>query len=73
MLTVLWLQQPMGLGAAAHEIIANPESEAGSIGVVISLQNNNKQLEKEGIERTFITAGSEKVPFEEDGSSVKVS
>ncbi len=58
----------MGLASACHELIANPESEVGSIGVVISLANNSKQLEKEGIERTFITAGSEKVPFEEDGS-----
>lgn len=58
----------MGLAAACHELIANPEAEAGSIGVVISLANNSKQLEKEGIERTFITAGSEKVPFEDDGS-----
>ena len=58
----------MGLGAAAHEIVVNPEAEAGSIGVVISLSNNSKQLEKEGIERTFITAGASKVPFEDDGS-----
>src|SRR5699024_10095076 len=35
---------------------------------LIQLINNSKQLEKEGVERTFITAGDYKVPFNEDGS-----
>lgn len=58
----------MGLASACHELIANPESEVGSIGVVISLMNNSKKLEKEGLERKFITAGESKVPLEDDGS-----
>lgn len=58
----------MGLGSVCHKLISHSESEIGSVGVVISLMNNAKQLEKEGIERKFITAGASKVPFEDDGS-----
>ena len=57
-----------GLAAACHELVANPDAEAGSIGVVVALINDSKHLEKEGYERTFITAGSEKVPYNKDGS-----
>lgn len=57
-----------GLLSACHEIVVNPEAEVGSVGVVVSLMNNSKHLEKEGFERTFITAGSEKVPYDKDGS-----
>lgn len=56
------------MAAATHEIVSNEESDVGSIGVLIQLINNSKQLEKEGVERTFITAGDYKVPFNEDGS-----
>jgi len=55
------------LASAAHEVIVNPDSEVGSIGVVIRLVNVNKMLEKDGIEVKYITAGSAKVPFDEDG------
>lgn len=58
----------MGLGSVCHELISHGESAIGSIGVVISLMNNSKQLEKEGLERKFITAGANKVPFDDDGS-----
>lgn len=56
-----------GLLTSCHEIITNPEAEVGSIGVVISLMNNSEQLSKEGLKRTFITAGGSKVPFDADG------
>jgi len=58
----------IGLGVACHEVIANPEAEVGSVGVVISLLDQSKALEKEGLKRVFITAGGEKVPFNEDGT-----
>lgn len=57
----------LGLGVACHELIANPESDVGSVGVVVSLVNDSEKLKKEGINRQFITAGKEKVPFNEDG------
>lgn len=57
-----------GLSAGAHEIIANPDAEVGSIGVVVRLLNDSKALEKEGYERTFIYAGANKIPFTNDGS-----
>lgn len=56
------------MAVACHEIVANEDSDVGSIGVLIQLINNSKHLEKEGFERTFITAGDYKVPFDKDGS-----
>ena len=43
------------LASAAHEVIMNPNSECGSIGVVIRLANNNKKLEEDGITVKYIT------------------
>lgn len=57
-----------GLVCIADEIVASPDSTIGSVGVLIQLQNISKALEKAGVERTFITAGAQKVPFENDGS-----
>lgn len=56
-----------GLLSVCHEIISNPSAEVGSIGVVISLMNNSEQLKKEGLKRSFITAGASKVPFDAEG------
>lgn len=57
-----------GLVCMADEIVMSSDSMVGSIGVLIQLMNNSKQLEKAGIERTFITAGKDKVPFAADGT-----
>lgn len=57
-----------GLTSIADEIIVSPGSEVGSIGVVVRLMNDSKALEKEGYERSFVYAGSSKVPYAEDGS-----
>lgn len=57
-----------GLTAIADEVIAARDSELGSVGVLVQLMNDSKALEKEGYERTFITAGDDKIPFAEDGS-----
>lgn len=57
-----------GWSAIADEIIMSADSQVGSVGVLIQLMNNSKALEKAGYERTFITAGKDKVPFAEDGS-----
>lgn len=51
----------------ADEIILNPYAEVGSVGVVVSLINNAKALEKMGIQRTFVYAGDNKIPFSPDG------
>jgi signal peptide peptidase SppA len=56
-----------GLTVAAHEVIAHPESSVGSVGVVLQLANTNKRDKEEGIEKTYITAGSEKIPFDKHG------
>ena len=57
-----------GIICVSDEIVAQADSDIGSIGVLVRLMNDSKRLEKEGYERTFVTAGSEKVPFSEDGS-----
>ncbi|AUR86329.1 ClpP/crotonase-like domain protein [Vibrio phage 1.084.O._10N.261.49.F5] len=56
-----------GLLSICHEIIANPDARVGSVGVVVSLMNNSGALEKAGYKRSFITAGANKVPFDEEG------
>lgn len=56
------------LATTADEIIVAEGSEVGSIGVLVRLMNDSKKLEKDGYERTFVTAGKEKVPFAADGS-----
>lgn len=56
-----------GLASSAHEVIANPESELGSIGVVVKLRNINKAMKEMGVEDTYIFAGKNKIPFTKDG------
>lgn len=51
----------------ADEIIARPDSEVGSVGVVVQLINNTKMLENIGITRQFVCHGEQKVPFAENG------
>ena len=51
----------------ADEIIANPMSQVGSVGVVVQLYNNNQMLKNIGIERSFVYAGGNKIPFDADG------
>lgn len=57
-----------GIICACDEVICNPFAEVGSIGVLICLYNDSKHLEQAGYERIFITDGSEKIPFADDGS-----
>lgn len=55
------------LASSAHEIVANPQATVGSIGVVVQLLNNSKALEKAGYSRTFVYAGDNKIPFDDNG------
>jgi len=57
-----------GLSVIADELIMAPSSEVGSVGVLVRLMNDSKALEKEGYERTFISAGDDKIPFDADGN-----
>lgn len=57
-----------GLSVIADELIMAPSSEVGSVGVLVRLMNDSKALEMEGYERTFISAGDDKIPFDADGS-----
>jgi ClpP class serine protease len=56
-----------GLVSACDSIVINPDAEAGSIGVVIRLQNQNEAMKKAGVKTKYITAGDSKVPFDEEG------
>lgn len=57
-----------GISSVADEIIASSDSELGSIGVLVQLINNSEALKMNGFERTFITAGDDKIPYADDGS-----
>ena len=57
-----------GLLCVADEVVASVDSSVGNVGVLISLLDSSKAMEKEGYRRVFVTAGKSKVPFAEDGS-----
>ena len=52
----------------ADEVIIHPQGQAGSVGVVIQLYNDSKYLEKLGVERSFVYAGKNKIPFDSQGA-----
>jgi protease-4 len=52
-------------------VIANANATVGSIGVVVALMDTSKAYEQAGIKKIYITAGANKVPFDEDGSFKK--
>lgn len=56
-----------GLSVAADEIILNPYAEVGSVGVVTKLENDSEKMKKEGIKRTYVYAGDNKIPFDSEG------
>ena len=53
--------------AVAHEVIASPSAEVGSVGVRVKLMNASKMYKNMGIEELYITAGEGKVPVDENG------
>lgn len=53
--------------AVAHEIIANPSAEVGSIGVMAKLRNVNGAMKNMGVKDVYVTAGDNKVPFDAQG------
>lgn len=53
-----------GLSVLADEIVVNPQASVGSVGVVVSLYNDSKMLEKAGVSRQFVYAGDNKIPFD---------
>lgn len=54
--------------SSAHVVVTNPYSELGSLGVVVQLTNVNKALQNAGIERSYVFAGTNKVPFDAEGA-----
>lgn len=56
------------LPAIADEFIATWDARIGSIGVLISLMDDSKALEKEGYERVFVVSNDGKIPYDKDGS-----
>ena len=45
------------LASQAHEMYATPSGQLGSIGVIMATEDDTRQLESRGIDRTVITAG----------------
>ena len=56
------------MASIADEVIMNPDSMVGSIGVVVAIESDLKKRIAEGQEIRYITYGEQKRPFEEDGS-----
>jgi ClpP class serine protease len=55
------------LACCADEVVCHPQGQVGSIGVLVALMNDTKALEKEGYVRSFVTAGANKIPFDDNG------
>ncbi len=55
-----------GLASACDELIVSTDSTVGSIGVLLALRNSHKYEEDKGVSTTYITAGSEKIPFDKE-------
>ncbi len=56
-----------GLSVIADTVIANPDAEVGSVGVVVRLRNINKAMKAAGVEDTYIHYGSQKIPYDKNG------
>jgi ClpP class serine protease len=56
-----------GLSVIADEIVAHPDSNIGSVGVVIRLTDASEKLKKEGVKPVYITSAQSKVPFDTEG------
>lgn len=52
----------------SDEIVSHPMGSSGSIGVLVQLYNDTKMLEKAGIQRSFVYAGGNKIPFDKEGN-----
>lgn len=54
--------------SVADKVISHPLGQVGSIGVVVQLYNDSKMLDKMGVERSFVYAGGNKIPFDKQGN-----
>lgn len=52
----------------ADAIFTNPDARTGSIGIVVTLFNDSKKLAQEGVQRTYVYAGENKVPVDGEGN-----
>lgn len=52
----------------SDRLIINPNSEVGSVGVLIKIENDLPKEIKEGTEVIFVYAGNNKVPYDTDGT-----
>lgn len=59
------------LASVSDEIIAHPDSDVGSVGVVVSLLDTSEYMKNLGLKRIFKTAGKGKVPYDDDGKFTK--
>lgn len=56
------------LSVIADEIVVNPSATVGSIGCVVCLMDDSKYMEQEGLKHIFVTSGTSKVPYADDGT-----
>ena len=62
------LSASFAISCICDELYCNPSAEVGSVGCVVALTDTSKAMEQEGVKRIYLTSGTEKVPFAEDGS-----
>lgn len=55
------------LSAIADEVVSNPSSSTGSIGVLVRLLDQSEAMKKAGYSQIFITSAKSKVPYDKDG------
>jgi len=55
------------LSSIADEIISNPASSIGSVGVLINLLDQSDAMKKAGYAQIFITSAKSKVPYDKEG------
>lgn len=51
----------------ADEVVSHPMGVTGSVGVLVQLYNDSKMLNNLGVERSFVYAGGNKIPFDKNG------
>jgi len=59
------------IAVCCDELYANPSACVGSIGCVVALCDTSKAMEQAGLKRVYLTSGTAKVPFDDDGTFKK--
>ena len=56
------------MAVICDELYSNPSADLANVGCVVALSDTSKAMEQEGIKKIYLTSGTSKVPFDNDGS-----